>query len=135
LRARKNEVLNIVTVTEGKVSFSGKDTQKNKSIYLMAGDKGLLNTSNNTISLEENQDSNFLAWKTGKLVFKNTPLDKVASDLSNYFNTNIQVQDSSKMQIPFTSTFDNQNLIEILTILKLSLGIKADSSDQGIMLE
>jgi ferric-dicitrate binding protein FerR (iron transport regulator) len=135
LRARKDEVLTIVTVTEGKVSFSGKIAKTHKPVYLTAGDKGLLNTSINELNVEKNQGSNALAWKTGKLVFYNTPLDKVATDLSNYFNTNVTVENIVKKEIPFTSTFENQHLHDILKIMELSLGIKVDSTSYGVILK
>lgn len=135
LRARKNEALIVVTVTEGKVSFAGKQTKTSNPVYLMAGDKGLLNNFINELHVEKAQDPNNLAWKTGKLVFNNTPLDKVAADLSSYFNTTITVESDAKKEIPFTSTFENQKLSDILQIMELSLGVKADSTSGSIQLK
>jgi ferric-dicitrate binding protein FerR (iron transport regulator) len=135
LRARKNEVLTVVTVTEGKVSFSGKQARTSKPIYLTAGDNGLLNSSLNELNVEKYQNPNAFAWKTGKLVFNNTPLDKVVSDLSNYFNTMVTVENAWKKEIPFTSTFENKKLSEILQIMELSLDVKIDSTAHRVILK
>ena len=128
VRARKNETVTVVSVNEGKVSFTGKSNKTLYPVYLLAGDEGLLDKTAQTIKAEKNTDANYLSWKTGKLVFNNTPLKKVASDLSDYFGKQVVVEDSLKANIPFTSTFDHQNIGDILTILEMSLGVKADSS-------
>jgi ferric-dicitrate binding protein FerR (iron transport regulator) len=135
LRARKNEKLTIVTVTEGKVSFNAKKTLKQQSVYLVSGDKALLNSESRELTIEKIQDANFLSWKTGMLVFKNTPLGKVTSDLSNYFNREVVVYDSVLSQTPFTSTFDHQSLSNILNILEISLGVHVDSTGSAIVLK
>lgn len=132
LRARKDESMVIVTVTEGKVAFTGKQTPE--PIKLIPGDKGILKGSNQ-LEKTENEDPNFLAWKTGKLIFRNTPLTQVASTLTDFYGRSIKVEDAGKAGIPFTSTFDHQSLKDVITIMEMSLSIKADSAGENIILK
>jgi transmembrane sensor len=131
LRARKDESSVVVTVTEGKVSFTGKETTI--PVKLIPGDKGVLKGTH--LEKVSNEDPNFLAWKTGKLIFRNTPLNLVASTLTDYYGRIIRVEDAGKANIPFTSTFDHQSLHDVITILELSLGVKADTVNHVIVLK
>jgi ferric-dicitrate binding protein FerR (iron transport regulator) len=135
LRARKTDPITVVTVTEGKVSFAAKALKTRHPLYLLAGDKGMLNTGKQELISIKNQNPNFLAWKTRKLVFKNTPLERVASDLSDYFNTRVLVGNSARAQTPFTSTFEQPSLKDILSIMELSLGVKADTTHNTVFLK
>jgi len=133
LRARKGEGTVVVTVSEGKVAFTGKEMAK--QVKLLPGDKGVLDIDKKQLELVKNQDSNFLAWKTGKLIFKNTPLSQVALKLTDFYGQNVMVEDASKADIPFTSTFDHQSLQDVITILEMSLGVKADTIRNIIVLK
>jgi transmembrane sensor len=135
LRARKNEKITIIAVNEGKVSFAGKAPKVQQPVYLLAGDKGTLQSDKQKLIAEKNQNSNFFSWKTGILVFNGTPLEKVASDLSDYFGTKIEVINKGKLQTPFTSTFDHKSMRDVLTILELSLGVKADTTGKTVVLK
>ncbi|HEY4788396.1 MAG TPA: FecR domain-containing protein [Bacteroidales bacterium] len=133
LRARKGESVIEVTVTEGKVAFRGKEMVK--QVKLLPGDKGILDLDKKQLELVKNRDPNFLAWKTGKLVFRNVPLSLVVSKLTDFYGRNIMVEDDSKADIPFTSTFDHKSLRDVLAIMEMSLGLKADTMNHIIVLK
>jgi transmembrane sensor len=135
LRARRGEDNVIVTVTEGKVAFVGKDPATNVALKLKVGDKGILNLKRKQLVLVTNEDPNFLSWKTGKLIFKNTPLVQVADKLTDFYGTNIRVVDPAKAAVPFTSTFDHQSLRNVIIVMEMSLGVKADTIDHVIVLK
>jgi len=133
LRARKGESTVVVTVSEGKVAFTGK--KMTKQVKLLPGDIGILDVEKKQVEQVKNQDPNFVAWKTGKLIFKNTPLSQVASKLTDFYGRNVMVEDASKADIPFTSTFDHQSLQDVITIMEMSLGVKADTINHIIVLK
>lgn len=133
LRARKDESTVIVTVSEGKVAFTGK--QMTKNVKLLPGDKGILEFEKNEVKQVKNQDPNFLSWKTGRLVFKNTPLSQVVSKLTECYGRKVVVGNVSKADIPFTSTFDHQSLQDVIIIMEMSLGLKSDSINHIIVLK
>jgi transmembrane sensor len=132
VRARKGEEKVVVTVAEGKVAFKGKSQAS--QVKLIAGEKGVLSLQTGSLVSESNSDPNFMAWKTGKLVFKNTALKDVAKTLSDYYGVKINIVHTDKSDIPFTSTFENQKIGDIIRIIELSLNLKADSSDNEIQI-
>jgi ferric-dicitrate binding protein FerR (iron transport regulator) len=135
VRARVEEKLVVVTVAEGKVAFTGKEALSKTSVKLMAGDQGILNLETKKLENVKNDDPNFLAWKTGKLVFKNTSLKQVVAKLTDFYGKSIRVEDLSKAETPFTSTFDHKPLRDVITIMEMSLGLKADTINHVIVLK
>jgi ferric-dicitrate binding protein FerR (iron transport regulator) len=135
LRARTGEKTVSVTVAEGKVAFTGKEMPTQNAVKLIAGDQGVLNLETKQLARVKNDDPNFLAWKTGKLIFKNTALKQVVAKLTEFYGKNIRVDDISKAEIPFTSTFDHKPLHDVITIMEISLGLKADTINHVIILK
>ena len=76
---------------------------------------------------------NYLSWKNNKLVYKNTPISTVLSDISTHFNTTINLSSAvKKSNCNLSSTFDTSNLDQILNelskVLELSYTKEADGS-------
>jgi transmembrane sensor len=110
VRAIRSEEEIIVTVTSGKVSFSGQNSAS--QIYLIKGEQGIL-TNEQQIVKKSTTDVNFLSWQTGKIIFKNTPFEEVARVLSRHYHTSITM-DGGLSQCRLTSTFENQSLQNVL---------------------
>lgn len=62
----------------------------------------------------------FIAWKDGKLIFRNDPLEEVVKKLSMMFNVDIEVQGNELKNYRYRATFEDESLEEILKLLKLS---------------
>jgi ferric-dicitrate binding protein FerR (iron transport regulator) len=58
------------------------------------------------------------AWKDGKLIFKDTPMPEVLNKLSNYYNVKFVVRNPVINSYPFTGTFDNRQLSQVLDYFK-----------------
>jgi ferric-dicitrate binding protein FerR (iron transport regulator) len=65
----------------------------------------------------------FIAWKDGKLIFRNESLDNVLKRLSTVFNVNIEIQGEELKDYRYRATFEEESLEEILKLLKLSAPI------------
>lgn len=64
-----------------------------------------------------------LDWVEGKLIFHNTPLTKVLDELEGRYGVRFNVRDQKLLQKNFTSSFDDESLSEVLTVLKISLDV------------
>ena len=64
-----------------------------------------------------------IAWKSGSVMFRNTPFDEALWILSKRFNVNFTVKKESLHDYSFTGTFTDQNLTRILEHFKISSGI------------
>lgn len=111
-----------VYVATGIVNFSNAD-ERTAGVMLSAGETGTLMLSTNVISTSSEENTNALAWREKKLIFKKTSLANVVKDLSKYFNIDIQVKDQSILQCRFTGSFDKPGLEEIIEALSVSLDL------------
>jgi len=113
----------IVSVISGMLALFDKAHEGNRMI-LESGDQGIFNADSGSLNKKRNGDRNFLAWKTGVLVFINTPIKAVCQELSQHFDQHIDIiPDPELMEKRLTATYDNKDLDDILRILELTLDI------------
>ena len=62
----------------------------------------------------------FIAWKDGKLIFRNDSLLKVLNTISMMFNVDFELQGKELQDYRYRATFCDESLEEILKLLKLS---------------
>lgn len=120
----------IVSVVSGKVALFDS-TRKDNRILLEAGDQGIFMKEGGTLNKERIVDRNFLAWKTGVLVFINAPIEHVCQELSRHFDQQIEIIPTPELSDKkLTATYDNKDLDDILRIIELTLDI-GYTRDQG----
>jgi transmembrane sensor len=111
-----------VSVVSGIVEFSamqGKD-----KVLLVAGERGTYIPSLAKVKKEIITDQNFLAWNTGILYFKETPLPEAFHLLQMQYSR-VFVFESKKDDLPkLTTTFENLTLEAVLEELNLLLNTK-----------
>ncbi len=108
-----------VYVKTGKVLLSDKTGEK--SVMLDPGFVGSLNSEKLIKSI--NTDPNYLAWNTGKLVYKNQKLEVVFKDLKKVYNMDIIADNPSILQNPWTSPIDYQPQDRIIQMICLSFNL------------
>jgi len=121
----------IVQVVEGKVAFYDA-AQVGKQEILTKNQQGVL--SENTISKSSIDDLNFLSWKTGILKFENEPLYRVIKQLTKHYHTTILLQQKNLESTKITSTFDNQNLTDILDEFSILLNVDYQMKEDSIFI-
>ncbi len=110
-----------VTVVTGVVDFS---SGKSEVFYLHEGEQGTFNPLTARIEKTVVSDPNFQAWKTGLVVFKDTPLSEVLEFLGQLYSKTF-IFEGGKVRMPtITTTFDNQPLETVLEELNLLLNTK-----------
>lgn len=102
----------LVLVT-GKVAFTSGD----RTIDLIPGERVI--AYNQVVNKTTNTDPNFQSWKTGILTFDSTPMREVIKTLSEYYQTNLLLDDPESKNCPLTATFDNESLDEILETFEI----------------
>jgi ferric-dicitrate binding protein FerR (iron transport regulator) len=66
---------------------------------------------------------NYVAWKDGKLIFKNEPIIKIINKLGRWYNVEFEFKDSESKQFTYTATFVDETLFQILDLLKIATPI------------
>ena len=111
-----------VVVNTGKVRFG--TTTGNESVILTKGEKGTLMKNMNMISKVDNNDINFMAWKTRQLVFNDVELDVVIQTVNKLYDSQITFSTDVGKNCKVTVSFDNQSIDAILSVLELTLDLE-----------
>lgn len=123
--AYKNYLYPSVTLLEGKVSVrSIKDANaQGRTTYLKPQQHLDFDTLTGNTHVQYEDTYKYIAWKDGKLVFRNDLLSEVASRISLQYNVDIQIVGDRIKHYRYRATFENEPLDELLRLLKLSAPI------------
>jgi len=117
----ENEKYIEVVLDEGKLIFNYKEM--NKSFTMNPNDLVIYDKTLKDYSTEVVQPYKYLSWTEGKLAFRNDPLDVIARRLERWYNIDVEVNVSLNKNIRLRATFIDENLEEILDLLKRCLPI------------
>jgi transmembrane sensor len=111
-----------VSLVEGKVSVSRKGWFGSQVAIasLKPNEHLVYNTLSGTSSISTEDNYKHIAWKDGKLVFRNDLLSDVAIKISRQYNVDIEIVGDSVKQYRFRASFKNEPLNELLRLLKIS---------------
>jgi ferric-dicitrate binding protein FerR (iron transport regulator) len=113
-----------VAVLSGTVLLSNTGDHP-KQISITANQCGVL-MSSNELKVENHIEANTLSWKTGHLVFDQTPIDSALIDIARHFRKELSIETEVTEEI--TAEFQNQPLREILNEINLVAGLKFDTT-------
>ncbi|MCG8697560.1 MAG: FecR family protein [Bacteroidales bacterium] len=116
---RQEEHKTFVNVTHGKVMLSETDNDS-LNIKLTKDEEAVYDEQNHTIELTARTDVNDFVWRTGKFVFKGTPISKVMQSIADFYDLNITPNNKFD-SITIRGTFDNHSLDEILAIINSTI--------------
>jgi transmembrane sensor len=122
-----------VILETGKVETYFSD-KKEKPVILAPGEKADISLDGCSIVKAVNADPNFMAWKTRRIIFSNTPLPEIVSVLNKVFQAHITLAGPSMNACTMTATFDRQTLPQVLHVMEAALEIRTVTTTQGIEL-
>ncbi|NPA37404.1 MAG: FecR family protein [Chlorobi bacterium] len=110
-----------VILAEGKVrALIGKEQ---KPVILKPNQILEVNGSHHTVNKINAENS--IAWKEGKLIFRNTSLSEVARQLSEYYNVDVKLIGKDLQNLTYRGTFKDEKLEDVLKLLNLTLPVKS----------
>lgn len=118
VRNYPDESFSDVVLAEGEVSVSGKNIAN--PIIMEPDLKLSIDKKKNTLSKETVHAGNYIAWKDGVLKFRDDDFDYVIARLENWYNVDIKVKDPEILKYKIYATFNQENLQEVMELLKLS---------------
>lgn len=123
---------------EGSIELSGKN---GSDIYIMnPGELAVFSKTENTIQKTVTKLDKYVAWKSGKLMFREDPMARVIEKLGRWYGVEFQVDDNELLKYTYSATFSTESLDQVLKMLALSAPItfeflqKADNDIQKIKL-
>lgn len=107
-----------VVVSEGSVALS----RGQAAVALERGDIGSVAGSGRVEAMRGAASPEDLAWTRGQLIFRDTPLSRVAMDLRHWYGVEVRVSDTTLLNRHFTGSFTNESRDRVLDVLALALG-------------
>ncbi len=129
LKTYAEDTLVVLSVETGKVHFSDK-----KKLNLLEVDPlytATFSRASYGVVKYRTTDVNYLAWKTNRLVFKQSNLQYVIATLESYFNIKIAVKDKTILDEQFSALFDQPTFTQVAQTLEASLGISIMDLSNG----
>ena len=121
VQAYPGEEIIATTLVEGKVLVEQKLEYGNiKTIGAMVPGQHInFNVRSGAVSSTKGSVEKYIAWKDGKLVFKNESLVEVTHRLSHMFNVDFEIADNIK-DYSYTVTLVDEPLFQILDLITIA---------------
>lgn len=112
------------SLVSGKVNFHCLQ-QGHETVHVMVpGQKVIYNFADEELVCANTSIESDVAWKSGKIIFRDTPIEDALRILSKRFDVDFRLINSQLEEYCFTGTFVNQRLDRILEHFKIASGIK-----------
>ncbi len=120
--AYQNSAISSVTLAEGKVAVLNLNPAGKKGAVsiLLPNQHLTFNAQSGNSTIQTEDIYKHIAWKDGKLVFRNDLITEVARKISLQYNVDIEIQGDKIKSYRFRATFENEPLNELLRLLKMS---------------
>lgn len=127
--SRENQSQIQVIVSSGSVAMTAGEDK----IVLAANETGIYDKSTGNLLKKQNDDINYLAWKTDVLVFENTDLERVVFDLNRKFHSQVSIANPELKSCKITATYDHKSLEATVRIIEKTLNIQAEIKGDEIV--
>lgn len=103
-----------VTVSSGAVKVGEQTYDEGLALLITEGNYCSVHKSHMLVFASSITNENYMAWKTGKFTFNDTPIETVISVLAEYYDTEIELIDPGLAYCMFEGSFDAENINIIL---------------------
>lgn len=118
--AYEPDSITAVTMTKGKVQIAIGEMQ---GFALQPGERIAYNHQLKQYRIQKTDPYKWYAWKDGRLVFRDDPLSYVLKRISQMFNVDIKLTDTTLASQLYRTTLEGESLDEILRLLKMTAPI------------
>jgi ferric-dicitrate binding protein FerR (iron transport regulator) len=123
----ENEQVQTVLV-EGEITLTNLGMTENRQVK--PGELAVYNKSNGRITKVSTDLQKYVAWKNGKLMFRDDKMDNVVEKLERWYNVDILIADKEIADYVYTATFVDESLDQVLKMLSISAPIRYTISDR-----
>lgn len=111
-----------ITLVKGKVQVEKINNEgKFRKLFSMEpGQHAQIDIKTQSVVITEQDNDKYTAWKDGKLIFRNDPLERLVENMERFYNVEIEITDKKLYEYHFHATFEEETLFETLRLLKLS---------------
>ncbi len=120
-----------VYVLSGAVEVAPRASEP---VTLLAGDSVVIDVDGVAGRVAAFDPNYMLAWRTGKVRFREEPLERVVTELNRYFKTSIAIVDPSLNDLPVTGDFDIQDQATVVEALAQAFSLNVSQEPNRIAL-
>ncbi|MDD4192386.1 MAG: FecR domain-containing protein [Mangrovibacterium sp.] len=115
----------ITALVEGEIEISGK-ADGQRRVPVKPGEVAVFTKQGKTIETGKSSLDKHIAWKSGKLIFRDDPMTTVLDKLGRWYNVEFQVEDEEILGYEYSATFSGESLDQVLKMLVLSAPISCE---------
>ena len=115
-----------VSVLTGRVRLRARGSATTTGAILRAGDRGSVTADGAVHAAPHTGGADDAAWTTGRLVFRDASLARVAGELRRWYGVNIRIADSALAQRHITNTFTGESIDQVLRTIGLTLDARVE---------
>lgn len=125
INAYQEDQTNEIVLQEGIVDIKYKQQnmamKPNDMICFYKNDHSI---KRSVVNIEEK-----IAWKNGRIIFRNAPLEEVMKRLSRRYNVDITLHKEQNIDYRIRASFSNETITQILDFLKMAAPIEWELSE------
>ena len=110
-------------------------TKNNKTVELLANEKLITNTTDSMLVKEKVTDKLHQYYRSKEFVCDHTPLWKLVEVLNEAYNANIIIERNELRTLPLNTTFYNESLDKILSVIAETFEITVERKGNQIILK
>lgn len=120
-----------VVVEKGSVQVykTNMESSQTDEVILAPGEKGLYDIPSKRLDKSQNDNVNFLSWKTREITFKKTNLKDVTELLSKVYRVQIITGSAEVDSMLLTTEFDNKSIDFVLDVIALTHDLEVEKKD------
>lgn len=117
IRAYGDEPAIKTTLVEGKVKVENMNTTAGTPVLLHPGSQAVTPVSGGETKIVKTDTDDVIGWKNGLFIFDGESLGAIMSDISRWYDVNVQFDNPAEQQLHFTGSIRKYG--EIQTVLQL----------------
>jgi len=102
---------------------------------LSKGEQVTVNTEKGTMEKSNTTDRLYMYYRNHVLICDGTPLWKLVAVLNETFDANIEITNKDIAGLPISTTFNNEPLDKILSVITQTFGITVEKKEHSILLK
>jgi ferric-dicitrate binding protein FerR (iron transport regulator) len=124
-----------VCVESGTVEFVKVMEDSEIKVEVVEGEMAVTKMTESGIIKKENDNPNYLAWKTRVIVFEDSGLSEVAQILEDVYNVKVELENQNLSTCRLTAKFNNKEIEDTIEIIARTFNLKFEISGQTVLLK
>lgn len=132
IRAYAGEAKVMTTLVTGKVNVRADG----KQLTLKPSEQAVFYKKSNSLTLKAVNPELFVAWKDGRLVFDNCPLEQILADLGRWYSFDVFYTNPAAKEIPFSLNIrKHEKFSEVLGLMQETGKIHFDMNKNTVIVK